>query len=83
MDTAREYTKEADELHEARLQEMDTSTVYLDPNEAKGSILDYKKDKFKALFQARYILAKHGTMEERRICKNQLERMKKLGIRSV
>ena len=60
-----------------------TATMYVDPNEATGTVLDYKKDKFKALFQARYVLAKHGTMEERRICKKQLDRMKKLGIHSV
>lgn len=44
---------------------------------------DYKKEKYIALYQARTILAKHGTMPERRMCKKQLDRMKKLGIKSV
>jgi hypothetical protein len=44
---------------------------------------DYKKEKFIALFQARKILSKHGTMEERRICSKQLLRMKKLGAKAV
>ncbi len=89
MEEARHTTKEMDDLHDERLTGMaeptngKTATMYIDPNEATGSILDYKKDKFKALFQARYILAKHGNMEERRICKRQLDRMKKLGIHSV
>ena len=48
-------------------------------NEDKSS-LDYKTDKFKALYQCRAILAKHGTMQERQICGIQLKRMKRLGI---
>lgn len=44
---------------------------------------DYKKEKFIALFQARTILSKHGTMKERQICGAQLKRMKKLGIKSL
>lgn len=44
---------------------------------------DPKKKKYVALFQARSILAKIGTMQERSIAKKQLKRMKKLGIKSV
>lgn len=44
---------------------------------------DYKIDKYKALYQARTVLTEIGTMEERRICKAQLKRMKELGIKSV
>jgi len=39
----------------------------------------YKREKYVALYQARTILAKAGTMEERRVCNIQLKRMKKLG----
>ena len=44
---------------------------------------DYKKEKYIALFQARTILSKHGTMSERQSASKQLKRMKKLGIKSV
>ena len=40
---------------------------------------DYKKEKYVALFQARTILSKAGTMAERRVCNTQLKKMKKLG----
>lgn len=56
-----------------------------EPDSAETDIIvedtvDYKKDKYVALFQARTILAKAGTMAERRVCNAQLKRMKKLGI---
>ena len=44
---------------------------------------DFKKKKFLALFQARTVLSKIGTMAERATSKKQLKRMKKLGIKSV
>lgn len=44
---------------------------------------DYKKEKYIALYQARTILSRHGTMEERRVCSKQLKRMKKLGKEAV
>lgn len=34
-------------------------------------------EKFHTLFQARLVLSKMGTMEERRVCKNSLKRMTK------
>lgn len=48
---------------------------------AKG--VDFKREKYMALYQARHVLSNHGTMQERSICKRQLERMKKLGIESI
>jgi len=48
--------------------------------QSEKSTKDYKVDKFKALYQCRAILSKHGTMKEREVCKRQLERMKKLGL---
>jgi hypothetical protein len=44
---------------------------------------DFRIDKFKALYQSRTVLSQIGTMQERAICKRQLERMKKLGINAV
>jgi hypothetical protein len=44
---------------------------------------DYKKKKFITLFKARTILAKIGTMPERQLCRKQLRRMKKHGIKSI
>lgn len=44
---------------------------------------DYKQEKYVALYQARTILSKSGTMEERRICSKLLKKMKKEGIKSV
>jgi len=35
----------------------------------------YKREKFIALYQARKILSKIGSMEERRVCGKQLKRM--------
>ncbi len=43
----------------------------------------YAEQKFIALFKARTVLAKIGTMEERRICKKKLKQMKKKGLLSV
>jgi len=40
---------------------------------------DYKREKYIALYQARTVLAKVGTMAERRVCSTQLKRMQKLG----
>lgn len=56
-----------------------TAVLHVDPNED----VQYKKEKFMALYQARTVLSKVGTMQERSICKRQLERMKKYGIGSV
>lgn len=39
--------------------------------------------KYISLYRARTILSLIGTMEERRISKNQLKRMKKLGLNSI
>ena len=50
---------------------------------AEAKTHDFKVDKFKALYQARVVLTEIGTMEERRICRTQLKRMKELGIKSV
>lgn len=44
---------------------------------------DYKRDKFVSLFKARTILSKIGTMAERQMCRKQLKRMKKLGVKSL
>ncbi len=44
---------------------------------------DYKKEKYIALFQARTILSKHGTVAERRMCSKLLKVMKRDGIKSV
>lgn len=44
---------------------------------------NYKQEKYMALYQARTILSKSGTMEERRICSKLLKKMKKEGIKSV
>jgi hypothetical protein len=64
--------------------ETNTGAVHVNPADMSGkSPEDYKIDKFKALYQCRAILSKHGTMEERRVCGRQLDRMKKLGINSV
>lgn len=66
----------------------DTSTVR-DENTTTSGVdeietpEDYKKEKYIALYQARTILSKHGTMKERQICLNQLKRMKKLGKAAV
>lgn len=57
---------------------IDNTTVNNNVNEK--STYDYKVDKFKALYQCRAILAKHGTMKEREVCKAQLKRMQKLGL---
>lgn len=42
-------------------------------------LLNYRKEKYIALFQSRTILSKIGTMKEREICKRQLEIMKRSG----
>jgi hypothetical protein len=44
---------------------------------------DIKRKKYISLYQARTILSKIGTMEERRISNRQLKRMRKLGIKSI
>ena len=66
-----------DELQNA--DTIDTSTVIVD----EKSTHDYKVDKFKALYKCRAILAKHGTMKEREVCKAQLKRMQKLGLGAI
>lgn len=66
-----------DELQNA--DTIDTSTVRVD----EKSTHDYKVDKFKALYQCRLILSKHGTMKEREVCKAQLKRMQKLGLGAI
>lgn len=42
-----------------------------------------KQQKFVSLYKSRYILSMIGTMEERRISKRMLSRMKKLGLSSL
>ena len=52
-------------------------------SEVVGADEDYKKQKYVTLFKSRTILAKIGTMEERRVCGKLLKRMKKEGIESI
>lgn len=44
---------------------------------------DPKKKKFLALFQARMVLLKIGTVQEKQTSKVQLKRMKELGLGAV
>ncbi len=44
---------------------------------------DPKRKKYVALFQARTILSKIGTMAERQTSRKQLKRMIKLGLKSI
>jgi len=60
---------------------MDTGREIAQPTTNVDTLEDpeYKKKKYVALYQARTILSKAGTMAERRVCTAQLKRMKKLG----
>jgi len=73
MEQRNELTEEAKASEEKSVQDMNS----------EANMTDYKRDKFKALYQSRTVLSEIGTMEERRICRVQLKRMKELGIKSV
>ena len=47
------------------------------PDYTGPSLEEIKEQKFKTLYQCRYILSKYGTMQERQICARQLKQMVK------
>lgn len=55
----------------------------LTEEEQKQASAEFKRKKYKALYQARTIISKIGTMQERNICGRQLKRMQKLGIAAL
>lgn len=62
------------------------STFYVKPESEPNSTasefntqspLEHKYEKYKAVIQARVILSKYGTMEERRICARELKKIQR------
>ena len=47
--------------------------------EYRSDSYSYKAQKYKALYQARRVLSKIGSMEERRVCSKRLKMMLKKG----
>jgi hypothetical protein len=68
---------------EEDIKDLSTPEMIAEYAGLEAELKSAKEKKFVALYKARSILSHIGTMTERRVSKEQLARMKKLGLKSM
>jgi hypothetical protein len=71
------------EVNETTVEATERENLIAEYAGSRALSYNQKEQKYVALYKARVILSKIGTMKERSICKSQLVRMQKLGLSSL